>query len=286
MIMKSVYYLVTAIALFLLPLGVTAQEHIENAFADFLKQKGVTYSESHAKDSDPVTHQKRGMMDAYTFKAEKWNSSMLDNIRAAIRKDSDRAYQENWETGCSEDYVAKQRNILYNDRDGVRIGFEYPNYIQLCFADGNDSNFRYAYVVEWDEEKGTGRLIKTYAPLPQRQKSGTRYFSFPDLSSDMISIPDVSVVMTNEQTAKHATSSAGWLTKFDIYRKKFQENPKGIAASAFATKIYELCKNCTELNNTERGMVAEQVEKLISLTKDDMIRTLFNSAIENLKEQK
>ena len=33
-------------------------------------------------------------------------------------------------------------------------------------------------------------------------------------------------------------------------------------------------------------MVAEQVEKLISLTKDDMIRTLFNSAIENLKEQK
>ena len=168
--MKSVYYLVTAIALFLLPLGVTAQEHIENAFADFLKQKGVTYSESHAKDSDPVTHQKRGMMDAYTFKAEKWNSSMLDNIRAAIRKDSDRAYQENWETGCSEDYVAKQRNILYNDRDGVRIGFEYPNYIQLCFADGNDSNFRYAYVVEWDGEKGTGRLIKTYAPLPQRQK--------------------------------------------------------------------------------------------------------------------
>ena len=247
--MKSVYYLVTAIALFLLPLGVTAQEHIENAFADFLKQKGVTYSESHAKDSD-------------------------------------RAYQENWETGCSEDYVAKQRNILYNDRDGVRIGFEYPNYIQLCFADGNDSNFRYAYVVEWDEEKGTGRLIQTYAPLPQRQKSGTRYFSFPDLSSDMISIPDVSVVMTNEQTAKHATSSAGWLTKFDIYRKKFQENPKGIAASAFATKIYELCKNCTELNNTERGMVAEQVEKLISLTKDDMILTLFNSAIENLKEQK
>jgi hypothetical protein len=33
-------------------------------------------------------------------------------------------------------------------------------------------------------------------------------------------------------------------------------------------------------------MVAEQVEKLISLTKDDMILTLFNSAIENLKEQK
>ena len=274
--MKSVNHLVTVIVLFLLPLGVTAQEHIENAFADFLKQKGVTYSESHAKDNDPVTHQKRGMMDAYTFKVEKWKSSMLDNIRSAIRMDSDRAYQENWETGCSEDYVAKQRNILYNDRDGVRIGFEYPNYIQLCFADGNDSNFRYAYVVEWDEEKGTGRLIKTYAPLPQRQKSGARYFSFPD----------VSVLMTNEQTAKHATSSTGWLTKFDIYRKKFQENPKGIAASAFATKIYELCKNCTALNNTERGMVAEQVEKLISLTKDDMILTLFNSAIENLKEQK
>ena len=283
MIMNSMKHFITALGLVLLPLGVVAQEHIEQAFADFLKKKGVTYSESHAKDSDPVTRQRNGMMDAYAFKADNWKPSMLDNIRKAFRQDSEKAYQENWETGHTENFAApKQREIMYNDRDGIRIGFEYPNYIQLCFTDAQNSAFRYAYVVEWDDEIGKGRLIKTYAPLPKKQKSGVRYFSFPDFSSDTVSFPETSVFTL---TSHQSSSSTGWLTRFDIYKKKFQENPKSIVSSAYATRIYELSKNCSPLSDTERGMVAGQIEKLMPLTKDDMTLSLFNSALDNLKKQ-
>ena len=47
--MNIMKHLCAVLALILLPLGTTAQEHIEKAFADFLKMKGNTYSESHSK---------------------------------------------------------------------------------------------------------------------------------------------------------------------------------------------------------------------------------------------
>jgi hypothetical protein len=76
-----------------------------------------------------------------------------------------------------------------------------------------------------------------------------------------------------------------WLTEFDIYKKRIQDQPKGVAATFFATKIYDLCKKCDVLNESERYMVAEQINKLTPLTKDDMISTLFTSSIKMLTEK-
>jgi len=264
----------------ILPLVATAQEHIENAFADFLKMKGITYSETHSKNSNPETGQRIGMMDAYSFKAAKWNPSLLDQIKKAIRQDSEQAYQEVWAMDEEMQGNVTQRKIMYNEDDGIHIGMEYPNYILICFTDEKQSGFRYAYVVEWGEENGQGRLIKAYAPLPNKKKSSVRAFSIPDISSETFEIPsDFSWPQTSQQM-----SSSSWLTKFGIYKKSFQDKPKDVTATAFATKIYELCKDCGSLNDTERTMVTEQIEKLIPLTKDDMIQNLFKSAIENLKK--
>lgn len=272
--MNIMKHLCAVLALILLPLGTTAQEHIEKAFADFLKMKGNTYSESHSKDSDPETLQKKGLLDIYSFEVNNWKPSMLDNIRKAFRQDSENAYQENWATRATME-GAIQRKIMYNDRDGIYIG-QYPNYILLCFIDKEQKDYRYAYVVEWNDKDGKGRLIKTYAPLPQKTK--TKTFILPELPGN---IPGSIDTLDLSSTSKNLH----WLTEFDIYKKRIQDQPKGVAATFFATKIYDLCKRCDVLNETERYMVAEQINKLTPLTKDDMISTLFTSSIKMLTEK-
>ena len=74
--------------------------------------KGNTYSESHSKDSDPETLQKKGLLDIYSFEVNNWKPSMLDNIRKAFRQDSENAYKENWATRETME-GAIQRKIMY-----------------------------------------------------------------------------------------------------------------------------------------------------------------------------
>ena len=45
----------------LMPLTVSAQEHVEQAFNDFLKSKNITFKETHSKSSNPETLQKASL---------------------------------------------------------------------------------------------------------------------------------------------------------------------------------------------------------------------------------
>jgi len=272
-----------AFAFTLLPLAATAQEHIEKAFSDFLKMKGVTYAESHSKDSDPETHVITGMMDSYTFKVDQWTPSVLDNIRKAIRQDSEAAYQENWVTdGENLRADVALRKIMFNAEDGINIGMNYPNYILICFVDKKQSDYRYAYAVEWNEQEGKGVLLKTYAPLLKKKTTKLQMFSIPELSSESFSLPD-----SFKWSYSYSTSnSSSWLSRFNIYKECYSEQTDEKVAFAFATKIYELCKDCSSLNEEERQMVTEQIEELKAQTKDKTALKLFNSALKNLKEKK
>ena len=73
-----------ALILTLLPLTASAQEHVEQAFQDFLKNKNISFKETHSKSSNPETLQKEGQLDAYSFKAKRWNDKMLDGIKEAM----------------------------------------------------------------------------------------------------------------------------------------------------------------------------------------------------------
>ncbi|MBQ1665886.1 MAG: hypothetical protein II061_07465, partial [Bacteroidaceae bacterium] len=153
-----------ALILTLLPLTATAQEHVEQAFQDFLKSKNISFKEKHSKSSNPETLQKEGQLDAYSFKAKRWNDKMLDGIKEAMNLDRDKAYKEVW--GDDDDFLNETMSIYYNDKESVKIGFEFDKYLLICFADTENRGFRYAYAVEWSEIRKEGMLIKAYARIP------------------------------------------------------------------------------------------------------------------------
>ena len=173
-----------ALILTLLPLTATAQEHVEQAFQDFLKSKNISFKEKHSKSSNPETLQKEGQLDAYSFKAKRWNDKMLDGIKEAMNLDRDKAYKEVW--GDDDDFLNETMSIYYNDKESVKIGFEFDKYLLICFADTENRGFRYAYAVEWSEIRKEGMLIKAYARIPDaksNQKSNRFIFDtgFGDL---------------------------------------------------------------------------------------------------------
>ena len=298
-----------ALILTLLPLTATAQEHVEQAFQDFLKSKNISFKEKHSKSSNPETLQKEGQLDAYSFKAKRWNDKMLDGIKEAMNLDRDKAYKEVW---GDDDFLNESMAISYNDTESVKIGFEYYKYLLICFADAEHRGFRYAYAVEWDEIRKEGRLIKAYARIPDaksRQKSNPFIFDsgFNDLKKygmdrkslnldsimssyhidSLFQLPESIIkngaiinIRTNKE--KHTTSS-GWLSEFGIYKNLFMKNPKGSAATTYATIIYGLCKDCSCLNQEERDIAAEQIEKMEALTDDEFVINLFNQSRTILK---
>jgi len=298
-----------ALILTLLPLTATAQEHVEQAFQDFLKSKNINFKEKHSKSSNPETLQKEGQLDAYSFKAKRWNDKMLDGIKEAMNLDRDKAYKEVWGDDVFNESIA----LYYSDKESVKIGgLEYDKYLLICFADAEHPGFRYAYAVEWSEILKEGRLIKAYARIPDaksNQKSNRFIFdtglgdlkkygidrkslnldsimSSPNTDS-LFQLPesitkDGAIINIRTNKEKHTTSS-GWLSEFGIYKNFFMKHPKGSAATTYATIIYGLCKDCSCLNQEERDIAAEQIEKLEALTDDEFVINLFNQSRTILK---
>lgn len=288
--MKTIRTLSLMLCLLMAEGTVQAQENIKRAIDDFLHNKRVNYTETHRKNRNPKTGELEGRLDAYTFTLAPDDMKLLDMLKEAVKKDSEDAYEENWESSSSPEAAYRQRKVMYNDNEGLVIGYEYYNYIQVNFVDKSKEGFRYAYVIEWEkidddvrgkkENVGQGRIAIAYARMPQQKKS-TMTIINGDLLGSLGSL---------EGTASPKTmSSIDWLTKFNLYRKNFlkytKKNMKSNMSTVVATKLYELSKNADCLSHSEAAMCAEQLEKMMHKTDDDMIKTMLNSSIEYLKER-
>ena len=84
--------------------------------------------------------------------------------------------------------------------------------------------------------------------------------------------------------SSHERSSESWLSEFNTYKKLFQKNPDGTAASHYATYIYKLCKNAKSLEDVEKKIVETEIHKLRNKTKDEFIQQLFDMSIGRLKK--
>lgn len=269
---------------------VQAQENIKRAIDEFLDDERVNYTESHHKNRNPETGEMEGRLDAYTFTLAPKDLKLLDMLKEAVRQDSEDAYEENWESSASPEAVYRQRKVMYNDNEGLVIGYEYYNYIQVNFVDKSKEGFRYAYVIEWEkvdddvrgkkENVGQGRIAIAYARMPQQKKTTVTV-----INGDMLG----SLGSLEGAASPKTMSSIDWLTKFNLYRKNFlkytQKNMKSNMSTVVATKLYELSKNADCLSHSEAAMCAEQLEKMMQKTDDDMIKTMLNSSIEYLKER-
>ena len=276
--MKQIRTFTISICLLLMPQVMLAQQNIKRAFENFINNNRVQSKESHSKTRNPETNEIVGKMDSYTFTIKASDMKLIDELKSAIRRDSEKAYSENWESAIAEDANYKRRTLMYNDKEGIVIGLEYVNYVNVNFIDEANKDFRYAYAVEWNEpEKDvvTGRIIISYARIPQFKNQQILKL---DNSFDQF-------FSQNNINQKTKYNASHWLARFNVFRNNFILKPNSNSAHGFVSQIYELCKNASCLNETEVKMVTEVLEEMLKQTSDKMLRGMLQASIENIKKK-
>jgi hypothetical protein len=303
--MKSKSIILTAM-LTALPSALMAQENIEKAFEALKKQEQAQISAQHSLEKDPETGQKEAQSDVYDFtlpSAPMWRRLVTD-IEEAIHKDSEAAYSINsGENNGETNYV--QLVVGDGHSKTVAIGkIPGSKYMYACFLDKNDpeKKYRYAYAIEWAErdEQIVGRYAVTYGTTQKyRQKTGQiRSIMINGNEIKLPSIPDIHSfsfgdgITINGDTifSQYPKSSEVWLSEFHTYNNLFRKQQTltkekgGVAATSYATKIYNLCKKAESLDDAEREMVIDELEKLKKRTKDEFVQQLFDQSVERLKK--
>lgn len=276
--MKQIRTFTISICLLLMPQVMLAQQNIKRAFENFINNNRVQSKESHSKTRNPETNEIVGKMDSYTFTIKASDMKLIDELKSAIRRDSEKAYSENWESAIAEDANYKRRTLMYNDKEGIVLGLEYVNYVNVNFIDEANKDFRYAYAVEWNEpEKDmvTGRIIISYARIP---KFKNQQILKLDNSFDQF-------FSQNNINQKTKDNASHWLARFNVFRNNFILKPNSNSAHGFVSQIYELCKNASCLNETEVKMVTEVLEEMLKQTSDKMLRGMLQASIENIKKK-
>ena len=301
--MKSKSIILTAM-LTALPSALMAQQHIEKAFEalrvnDYQEETMSRHQVDKAQDTGVM----EGMSDEYEFKITKVNAAskqLISDIRNAFTKDREAAYKVSSGThGGAESYTSL---AVGNNGGGIAIGLMNDSkWMYACFLDPADKEkiHRYAYGFEWVEQKdGTiiGRLVKTYATtqkyrMGRNKKMSSKIsingkeinvdgqsFSFGSgFPFDGSSVFDSDSLFFNRER-----STESWLSEFNTYKNHFLKRPDGNTSSHYATYIYKLCKNAGMLDADEKKMVAQEIAKLKTSTKDEFIKQLFDMSIKRL----
>lgn len=260
-----------------------AQENIKKAF-DALRQsrsQEETYS-NHFLEKDPDTGLMEGMSDEYEFKTTYPDGKRLVTaIRQAFDKDEQAAYSVSTGShGGAENYTSLA--VGNGNKGGVAIGLmKDSKWIYACFLDPEDTLriHRYAYALEWVEKKDgsvVGRIVKTYATTQKfrQRRSSSKWI----INGQEINIP------TTLNGVFSDNGSETWLSRFNNLRSLFQKKPEGAAANSWATQIYKLCKEAKSLDESEKKMVIQMIQKLKTQTNDEFIQQLFDVSIERLKK--
>ncbi|MBQ3699035.1 MAG: hypothetical protein II886_03905 [Prevotella sp.] len=311
--MKSKNFILAAMLL-AMPSTIMAQQNIQKAFDALLNDKITENKTRHVLDRDPETGRMTAMADVYDLTISSSSAlERLNDIRKAFDKDKKNAYSVN--SGIrqkdGEDAETDSFSSLFESMglapvtlfvgDGkhssVSIGsMKGSDYIYACFADKDDPDkrYRYAYALEWVEKakKTKVRLAVTYALRPESRDSKFKLKSIKingnalnlegisDLINDNINgLNDINI---DSLISTRTKSPESWLSEFNTYKNLFLKKPDGNASSHYATYIYKLCKNAGMLDADEKKMVALEIAKLKTSTKDEFIKQLFDMSIKRL----
>lgn len=296
-----------------------AQQNIEQAFKVLHSLNCIT-SKNSMVDRDPVTNATRGMKDVAYFTVSKGKKQIISKIEQAFEKDKDNAYT--MDAGITSKTKKRAVTLLVvgeNDNVGEYIGAA-PNttYVYSCFLDPQDETktHRYAYALEYrtDGKKIKGKIVKTYGTTSKVRQAAKNSMKKADdksveiVAANLSDLPDMlkeslGDMLTDNQydelekamsklsqsisgsiKTNASSSSADWLGSFGIYYEKFTNNPAGSSASFYVSEIYGLCKNAKVLSDSEKNIVATQLDDMKKMTDDKYQRMLFDAAIEALKE--
>ena len=279
--MKNKSIILTAM-LTVLPSAMMAQENIQKAFDALLAENIVEITTNHSLEREPETGRKTLQADIYDFMVT--DPSVLchiKDIQAAFEKDKDAAYLIRSGDHAGDNYAT----LAVGDgrSQSVAIGkMKGSRYIYACFLDKDDpeKKYRYAYAMEWVDDKDDKtrvRLAVTYATT-QKYREGNKGYRKIIVNGQDIDIPGSFDMALNDN------GSEAWLTKFNTLRSLFMKKSVGAAANSWATQIYKLCKNAQSLEDYEKEMVITEIKKLKDKTTDEFIQQLFDMSIERLKK--
>lgn len=264
MVMRFYKTLVLCVAMLAMPAMTMAQKNIKAAFDKFINTKGVKVDARHSLDKDPDTGLKEGQYDIYRYTIPKSKMSLLKDVEAAFEKDKDEAYA--YTSGVNSDGNSAQTFVVGNASGNVSVGVERGSYyMTAAFNDPEDATrkYRYAYLMDRIErgDSVTGKLAVTYGTTLKYRNSKTWLNWDDDKKND----------------------SGSWLSEFSVYSKKLKENPSSSSASVCVNQIYNLSKRAKSLTNSEKQLVVTEIENIQKKITDSFMKSLLNSAIENLK---
>ena len=294
--------IILAALLTAMPAAMPEKENIQKAFDALRKSKNQQEVLSRYNvEKNPETGKMEGMSDVYEFAIlNAQGKQLVSAIRDAFRKDEPKAYNVSTGThGGASNYTALA--VGNGNVGGVAIGLmEGSQYIYACFLDPDDEerNHRYAYALEWVEDKGkiTGQIVKTYAMTQKFRKSKT-IASVITVNGDKINMNgqefslgngfpfNGSMVFSSDSLSlDYKQGSDVWLGQFNTYKNLLLKNPDGVTASTYATRIYNLCKKADALDDDEKELVADELKRMKTKTDDELIQKLFDMSIERLKK--
>lgn len=169
--------LMVAFAAVLLATAAHAQRHLEKAIDSFVKNKGVTVTDSHSLYRDSETGVRKGQCDTYIFSMPKSHRAPLDDLRRAFEQDRDVAYDVNIRKGNAEVTDGLKLQLACGNDQTVIIGMSPEvSYVSQCYADPEQKGYRTAYVVWWNDtgDRIFGNVIISYAKIPSPAKKKYR----------------------------------------------------------------------------------------------------------------
>jgi hypothetical protein len=278
---------VWAVALLaLLPLTLQAQQHIKKAFDELIQDTSAELHAHHKLDKDPDTGVKESQLDWWEFTLPKSKQQLVKNIQRAFEQDHEQAYSINTGSNSRGGEGVESLAVGNSNSGGYSVGeIKGSDYIYGLFLDPEDTEriHRYAYVLEW-KDKGDeilGRLAITYATT-QKYRKGNRNTLTQRIIVNGTAYEGHDF---NVQGSFVPLDNSNWLAMFNMYAKKFRNNPNSTSSSYYANYINELCKKpeANKLTVEEKKIVIEELGKLANLTDDEFTKAIFLNAMKQIK---
>ena len=296
--MKNKQLLVVSIMMLSLQ-TIHAQGNIKRAFNVLITDASTKVESTHKLNKDPETGIKIGQLDVYEFTVPASHHNLVEDINQAFDQDKEKAYSLSSTSNANKKLYNYTSLAVGGEDYGYPLGdIKNSRYIYALFLDSNDKSktHRYAYAMEWceDAKEIVGKLIITYATRQELRKSkrqirtisinGNKFnidgnqFSF----GSSLSLDD-SFVLDNDSIYSHGTKSLeSWISEFNTFKNLFLKNPTGTATNYYVAHIYKLCKNADCLDDAEKVMVIQELEKMMRTAKDDIIKQMFVMSQERL----
>jgi len=170
--MKTKLTIALSLLFALLPCCVSAQKHVDQAFKDF-KRNYQTYFTELSRTLNPTTTVT--FYAAFELPADKIEA--IDDLQYAFKRDESTGYRFEYSTKNSWNLRGRgDYHFKINDRSEYVLKLDQTtNFYLICVEDPENTDYRYCYVMQWDEKDGkiVGTLLASYNKKPLQKRQST-----------------------------------------------------------------------------------------------------------------